>query len=168
MVAGRGRAVKDHGGVSRSSTASGRTGTRTRRGIPIGRCSRTYSILRSCGDHPAHTGAGVTRGPPMHNRPAGLIRNPVLPGSHPDPSILRVGPDFYLATSTFEWYPGVRLHHSTDLVHWRPLGGALTGTRLPGLRRRLGARPQPRGRPVPPRLQQRLHVPAGSPTAPTT
>ncbi|GGV88407.1 family 43 glycosylhydrolase [Streptomyces massasporeus] len=66
----------------------------------------------------------------MHNRPAGLIRNPVLPGSHPDPSILRVGPDFYLATSTFEWYPGVRLHHSTDLVHWRPLGGALTGTRL--------------------------------------
>ncbi|MFF5842799.1 family 43 glycosylhydrolase [Streptomyces massasporeus] len=66
----------------------------------------------------------------MRNRPAGLIRNPVLPGSHPDPSILRVGPDFYLATSTFEWYPGVRLHHSTDLVHWRPLGGALTGTRL--------------------------------------
>lgn len=58
------------------------------------------------------------------------IRNPVLAGSHPDPSILRVGPDVYLATSTFEWYPGVRLHHSTDLVRWRPLGGALTGTRL--------------------------------------
>jgi xylan 1,4-beta-xylosidase len=66
----------------------------------------------------------------MRNRRAGLIRNPVLPGSHPDPSILRVGPDFYLATSTFEWYPGVRLHHSTDLVHGPPLGGALTGTRL--------------------------------------
>lgn len=59
-----------------------------------------------------------------------LIRNPVLPGSHPDPSVLRVGADFYLATSTFEWYPGVRLHHSRDLVHWRPLGGALTSTRL--------------------------------------
>ncbi|GAA2589372.1 hypothetical protein GCM10010304_36990 [Streptomyces roseoviolaceus] len=71
----------------------------------------------------------------MRNRPAGVIRNPVLPGSHPDPSILRVGPDFYLATSTFDWYPGVRLHHSTDLVHWRPLGGALDDTRLVDLTR---------------------------------
>ncbi|BCY09876.1 xylan 1,4-beta-xylosidase [Actinoplanes sp. L3-i22] len=58
------------------------------------------------------------------------IRNPVLPGFHPDPSILRVGADYYIATSTFEWYPGVRLHHSTDLVTWRPLGGALTERRL--------------------------------------
>jgi xylan 1,4-beta-xylosidase len=58
------------------------------------------------------------------------IRNPVLPGFHPDPSILRVGADYYLATSTFEWYPGVRLHHSTDLVHWSPLGGILTEHRL--------------------------------------
>lgn len=70
-------------------------------------------------------------------RPAGddtthrpLIRNPVLPGFHPDPSILRVGTDYYIATSTFEWYPGVRVHHSTDLVHWRPLGGILTERRL--------------------------------------
>ncbi|GGM24548.1 glycoside hydrolase family 43 protein [Dactylosporangium sucinum] len=59
-----------------------------------------------------------------------VIRNPVLPGFHPDPSILRVGADYYLATSTFEWYPGVRLHHSRDLVHWRPLGGALDSTDL--------------------------------------
>ncbi|GAA5021445.1 hypothetical protein GCM10025734_76710 [Kitasatospora paranensis] len=59
-----------------------------------------------------------------------VIRNPVLPGFHPDPSILRVGGDYYLATSTFEWLPGVALHHSTDLVHWRPLGGALREARL--------------------------------------
>ncbi|MFD9124823.1 family 43 glycosylhydrolase [Kitasatospora sp. NPDC059571] len=59
-----------------------------------------------------------------------LIHNPVLPGSHPDPSILRVGTDYYLATSTFEWYPGVRLPHSRDLVTWRPLGGALDSLRL--------------------------------------
>ncbi|MFD5625006.1 family 43 glycosylhydrolase [Streptomyces sp. NPDC127072] len=59
-----------------------------------------------------------------------VIRNPVLAGSHPDPSVLRVGSDFYLATSTFEWCPGVRLHHSRDLVHWRALGGALDSTRL--------------------------------------
>ncbi|WP_249998423.1 glycoside hydrolase family 43 protein [Actinoplanes sp. M2I2] len=59
-----------------------------------------------------------------------MIRNPVLPGFHPDPSILRVGSDYYIATSTFEWYPGVRVHHSTDLVHWQPLGGVLTERRL--------------------------------------
>jgi xylan 1,4-beta-xylosidase len=58
------------------------------------------------------------------------IYNPVLPGFHPDPSILRVGTDYYIATSTFEWYPGVRLHHSTDLVTWRALGGALDERRL--------------------------------------
>ena len=59
-----------------------------------------------------------------------LIRNPVLPGFHPDPSILRVGSDYYIATSTFEWYPVVRVHHSTDLVDWRPLGGLLNERRL--------------------------------------
>ncbi|GAA1031190.1 glycoside hydrolase family 43 protein [Virgisporangium ochraceum] len=59
-----------------------------------------------------------------------MIRNPVLPGFNPDPSILRVGADYYIATSTFEWYPGVRIHHSTDLVTWRALGGVLTEKRL--------------------------------------
>ncbi|MEV0614030.1 glycoside hydrolase family 43 protein [Nonomuraea sp. NPDC050404] len=59
-----------------------------------------------------------------------MIRNPVLPGFHPDPSFLRVGDDYYLATSTFEWYPGVRIHHSRDLVNWRPLGGVLNERRL--------------------------------------
>ncbi|MEY9963484.1 xylan 1,4-beta-xylosidase [Streptacidiphilus sp. MAP12-16] len=62
--------------------------------------------------------------------PTPMIRNPILPGSHPDPSLLHVGEDFYLATSTFEWYPGVRLHTSRDLVHWRPLGGALDSRAL--------------------------------------
>ena len=47
------------------------------------------------------------------------IRNPILPGFNPDPSIVRVGDDFYIATSTFEWYPGVQIHHSRDLRHWR-------------------------------------------------
>lgn len=46
------------------------------------------------------------------------IHNPILRGFHPDPSIIRVGEDYYIATSTFEWWPGVRLHHSTDLIHW--------------------------------------------------
>lgn len=47
-----------------------------------------------------------------------MIQNPILRGFHPDPSIIRVGKDYYIATSTFEWWPGVRLHHSTDLVNW--------------------------------------------------
>ncbi|MFA9557069.1 glycoside hydrolase family 43 protein [Evansella sp. AB-rgal1] len=54
------------------------------------------------------------------------IRNPVLPGYHPDPSILRVGEDYYIATSTFEWFPGVQIHHSNDLVHWELLTYPLT------------------------------------------
>jgi xylan 1,4-beta-xylosidase len=49
------------------------------------------------------------------------IRNPILPGFNPDPSIVRVGDDYYVATSTFEWFPGVQIHHSRDLVHWRLL-----------------------------------------------
>jgi xylan 1,4-beta-xylosidase len=49
------------------------------------------------------------------------IRNPILPGFNPDPSIVRVGDDYYIATSTFEWFPGVQIHHSRDLVHWRLL-----------------------------------------------
>ena len=47
-----------------------------------------------------------------------MIRNPILPGFNPDPSICRVGDDYYIATSTFEWYPGVQIHHSRDLVNW--------------------------------------------------
>ncbi len=59
-----------------------------------------------------------------------MIHNPVLRGFEPDPVILRVGDDFYIATSTFEWYPGVRIHHSRDLVNWRSLGGVLDSRRL--------------------------------------
>ncbi len=46
------------------------------------------------------------------------IKNPIIPGFHPDPSILRVGDDYYIATSTFEWFPGVQIYHSRDLIHW--------------------------------------------------
>ena len=48
-----------------------------------------------------------------------MITNPILPGFNPDPSIVRVGDDYYIATSTFEWYPGVQIHHSRDLKNWR-------------------------------------------------
>ena len=55
-----------------------------------------------------------------------IIQNPVLPGFHADPSICRVGEDYYLATSTFEWWPAVRIHHSRDLVNWQHHSYALT------------------------------------------
>ena len=54
-----------------------------------------------------------------------MIQNPVITGFNPDPSICRVGDDFYIATSTFEWFPGVQIHHSRDLANWRLLGRAL-------------------------------------------
>lgn len=55
-----------------------------------------------------------------------MITNPILPGFHADPSICRVGNDYYIATSTFEWWPGVRIHHSRDLKHWRHHSYAVT------------------------------------------
>jgi beta-xylosidase len=51
--------------------------------------------------------------------------NPVIGGFHPDPSVCRVGEDYYLACSSFEYFPGVPLFHSRDLVHWRQLGNVL-------------------------------------------
>lgn len=51
--------------------------------------------------------------------------NPVLPGFHPDPSVCRVGEDYYLVNSSFEFFPALPLHHSRDLVHWRPIGHAV-------------------------------------------
>ena len=50
-----------------------------------------------------------------------MIHNPILRGFNPDPSIVLVGDDYYIATSTFEWFPGIQIHHSRDLRHWRLL-----------------------------------------------
>ena len=60
------------------------------------------------------------------SEPTRRYANPVVPGFHPDPSICRVGDDFYLATSSFEYFPGVPIHHSRDLVNWQLVGHALT------------------------------------------
>lgn len=51
--------------------------------------------------------------------------NPILPGFYPDPSICRVGDNYYMATSSFCWWPGIPIFHSRDLVHWRQLGHAI-------------------------------------------
>lgn len=52
--------------------------------------------------------------------------NPIIPGFNPDPSICRVGDDFYLVTSTFEFFPGVPIYHSKNLVNWEHIGYCLT------------------------------------------
>ncbi|MCF2531129.1 glycoside hydrolase family 43 protein [Yinghuangia soli] len=51
--------------------------------------------------------------------------NPILPGFYPDPTICRAGDGYYLAASTFEYFPGVPVFHSTDLIHWEQIGNAL-------------------------------------------
>ena len=49
-------------------------------------------------------------------------KNPIIPGFYPDPSICRAGEDYYLVNSSFEFFPGVPLFHSRDLVNWEQLG----------------------------------------------
>ena len=53
-------------------------------------------------------------------------RNPVIPGFYPDPSICKKGEDYYLATSSFEFFPGVPVFHSKDLLNWKQIGHCLT------------------------------------------
>ena len=54
-----------------------------------------------------------------------MIRNPILRGFYPDPSICRVGDDFYIVNSSFSFYPGVPVFHSRDLVNWEQIGHVL-------------------------------------------
>jgi beta-xylosidase len=63
-------------------------------------------------------GQGELRG----ERTGGVFSNPILPGFYPDPSVCRVGGDYYLVNSTFSYFPGLPIFHSNDLVHWRLLG----------------------------------------------
>lgn len=58
------------------------------------------------------------------------VQNPILSGFHPDPSILRVNDTYYLANSTFEWYPGVEIHRSKDMVNWEKVPSPLREKRL--------------------------------------
>lgn len=58
--------------------------------------------------------------------PAGHFRNPILTGFQPDPTLCRVGDDYYLVTSSFSYLPGLPVHHSRDLVNWRLIGHAIT------------------------------------------
>lgn len=52
--------------------------------------------------------------------------NPIMPGFHPDPSVVRVGEDYYLVNSTFHHFPAIQISHSRDLVHWEYIGHGIT------------------------------------------
>ena len=55
-----------------------------------------------------------------------MLKNPVIPGYYPDPSICRVGDDYYLACSSFEMWPGIPIFHSRDLAHWEQISNAVS------------------------------------------
>ena len=55
----------------------------------------------------------------------GYFINPIISGAHPDPSICRVGDDYYIVNSSFEYFPGLPIHHSKDLVNWDLIGYGL-------------------------------------------
>ncbi|MFX3634400.1 MAG: family 43 glycosylhydrolase [Candidatus Pristimantibacillus sp.] len=63
-------------------------------------------------------------------------RNPVLPGFYPDPSVIRVGEDYYMVNSTFEYFPGVPIFHSKNLIQWEQIGNVLTRESQVNLRSR--------------------------------
>ena len=65
--------------------------------------------------------------------PAEGYRNPVLRGFHPDPSVVRVGEDYYLVTSSFMYFPALPVFHSRDLIHWREIGHAVHDLAASGL-----------------------------------
>ena len=60
----------------------------------------------------------------MHNTTE-TFQNPILSGFYPDPSICRVGEDYYMATSSFIYFPGIPIFHSKDLIHWEQIGHAI-------------------------------------------
>jgi xylan 1,4-beta-xylosidase len=70
----------------------------------------------------------------MEGTDVSRISNPIIAGFAPDPSIIRVDHDYYIATSTMEWLPGIRIYHSQDLANWEIVGHALEGENTPELK----------------------------------
>ncbi len=64
-----------------------------------------------------------------------MIQNPILPGFNPDPSICRKGDDFYIAVSSFEWFPGIPIYHSKDMKNWELYSHALQNENDPDLKK---------------------------------
>lgn len=84
--------------------------------VPSAPLSATFDWFDYRGADPLP--AGTTQGPDEY-------RNPILQGFYPDPSITRVGDDYYLVNSSFSWFPGLPVFHSRDLVHWTQIANAI-------------------------------------------
>ena len=87
------------------------------------------AVGRECARRvPRPVGTGSGRGGRVRGLRLGHVPpvvGPVIPGFHPDPSVCRVGDEYFLACSSFEYFPGVPVFHSPDLVHWRQIGNVL-------------------------------------------
>ncbi len=81
-----------------------------------------YSIAHEAGNAAGEAYFAGVVGAPWE----GLYQNPVLPGFRPDPSIVRVGEDYYMVNSSFTWFPALPVSHSRDLIHWEPIGHVFT------------------------------------------
>ncbi len=84
------------------------------------------TAAEGCAPQP-HWGKGV-EGQRIADLGNGTYLNPIVPGDHPDPTILKDGDDYYMTFSSFYSYPGLIIWHSTDLVNWAPVGPALKKT----------------------------------------
>src|SRR5689334_17985561 len=102
----------------------GATGAAATAAAPVDARQRGAATGAGCADDVAGWGRGF-EGQRKADRGDGTFLNPILSGDHPDPSLIRVGPDYYLTFSSFDAYPGLALWHSQDLVNWRPLGPTL-------------------------------------------
>lgn len=95
------------------------------------------SFLFSCkkpGPHDHKTRKENIRAAGMDSTRAAYILNPILPGFNPDPCIVRAEEDYYIITSSFEWFPGIPVYHSRDLVHWELTGHVLNDESVLNLR----------------------------------
>ena len=68
---------------------------------------------------------GTTNGT-VNSKEPGTYINPIIPGSNPDPSITRTSKGFFLITSSFDFFPGIPIYHSTDLIQWKLISHVLT------------------------------------------
>jgi xylan 1,4-beta-xylosidase len=103
-------------GASLGGTAAAQSTSRSSRSLPAAApsCPSAWATWR--------TGIEGQRRADLGN---GDFLNPVMPGDHPDPTVLKDGDDYYMSYSSFEYYPGVVIWHSRDLVNWTPIGPAL-------------------------------------------
>jgi hypothetical protein len=94
--------------------------------IAWARCERHRETSHSCWEHTSLFPSSRTTLTFLQKSLEMTALNPIMPGFNPDPSICRVGSDYFLATSTFEFFPGVPIYHSTDLINWKLICHALS------------------------------------------